>query len=97
MLKFNICDKNGEVDYLQFLRWCYTKSIEYEFEDEVRIISNIGQVGITQPVKEVFTGLYYGKETIQSDIDTLDEIVGKGGYSFKQGIRYNDKSMICRL
>ena len=87
MLGENLYDKNGEQMDFPLHRWMFTKRIKYAFENEIRLVSNYNILGISEPIKEVFTGIFYGKETSQADIDDLEKIIHTVGYTFDKGIK----------
>ena len=89
MKPLNLFDKQGSQLDLPLYRWLFTKRIDYKFENEIRLMSNLGEVGISAPIKEVFTGLFYGKNTLQSDIDDLESSVKNVGSSFTVGRKIN--------
>ena len=84
----DLYDKDGKEIEAVVQRWYFTKRLRYEFEDEVRVFFPDGS-GIFTVDKRAFTGLYYGKETTQADIDELELLLKNGNYSFNQGIRVN--------
>jgi Protein of unknown function (DUF2971) len=87
---FNFFDKYGNVDTISAYRWIFTKREKYNFEDEVRIITdrNNGDfpfIDFKFP-KQIFTGVYYGKFTKQNDIEEIGVLL-QNGYSFSNGER----------
>ena len=83
---FGTYDKKGNLNEVSVQRWYFTKKLKYKDEDEVRIFSDkFGAYdrGIVPFPKEVFTGLYYGKNTSPNDRLELELLLKYGGYSFK--------------
>lgn len=69
------------VDEIAMQKWYFTKKEEYTFEKEVRLFTH-KPFRFLKVHKEHFTGLFYGKKTTQTDIDTIEKILKDVGYSF---------------
>lgn len=87
MKPLNYFKRNGKPDEVSLHRWLFTKRTIYSIEDEVRLVSKVGCVGIFQPPIEVFNGLYYGKDTSLTDIEEIELLLKNGGFSFDKGER----------
>ena len=84
MKPLNYLDNNDKVRNVSVIRFLCTKRKSYSEEDEIRLLSGVGKVGIIPVPIEVFTGLYYGKQTPQAHIDELDLLINEVGYSFRK-------------
>lgn len=80
----NYLNKNGKPDEIAIVRWLCTKNENYINEDEVRLISKIGSVGILQAPISAFRAVYHGKKTPQTDIEEIETILNEVGYNFKK-------------
>ncbi len=74
--------KNDKMDEVSVHRWLCTKSKRYKDEDEIRLLSPVGKVGICSVPIETFTGLYYGKKTPTEHIEELESLLKEVGYTF---------------
>jgi hypothetical protein len=82
----DLYDKDGNVNEVSVQRWYFTKRIQYEFENEIRVFYPYDS-GIFHVDKRAFTGLFYGHETSPNDIVELEELLINSGYSFNKGVK----------
>ncbi len=87
MMPLNYLDENGRLDELSVHRWLCTKSKSYKDEDEIRLLSGVGKVGIFIVPIEAFTGLYYGKQTPPEQIEQMELLLKDVGYSFTKATK----------
>jgi hypothetical protein len=84
---FNYLGPDGKINRVDIYKWAITKPHQYSGEDEIRLILSELNPGLLKIPKDVFTGVYYGKKTAQSDIEEIESIIKNVGYSFDKGIR----------
>ncbi len=82
----DLYDKDCKEIEASIQRWYFTKRVQYEFEDEIRVFYPYGN-GIFSVDKRAFTGVFYGKETAPNDIAELEQILNNGGYSFNKCVK----------
>ena|ERR1022692_3973494 len=78
---------DGKANNVSIHRWLCTKRKSYKDEDEIRLLSGIGKVGIFPVPIQVFTGLYYGKQTPPEHIEELELLLKEVGYSFTKATK----------
>jgi len=84
-LSFDLFDDNGKELFTSIYRWAFTKRAQYAFEDEIRLVTTSLPRIVPFP-RQVFTAVYYGPNTSQSDIDDIERLL-QNGYSFTHGRR----------
>lgn len=83
---FELYDSRGCINNISLYRWLFTKKDCYAFEKEIRIIMHPIEDEFCDLIsKDLFTGIYYGRNTSIKDIEYLEELLI--GYSFKYGKR----------
>jgi len=70
------------LNFESLTKWLYTKRTVYAFEDEVRLMK-VGPCFLPLP-KEIFTGIYYTKNTKQKYIDAIEKLL-QSGFTFSKG------------
>lgn len=79
---FDFYDEKCKENLMSVYRWFYTKRERYKFEDEVRLVTSRKEEIFLFP-QEIITGVYYGRETSQKDIEEIERLLI--GYSFIRG------------
>lgn len=78
-------NEDGTVNSVSVNRWLFTKHSRYALESEVRMMTETS-IGITPFPKEYLTGIFYGRETSDSDKNLLEGLLANGEYGLNKGI-----------
>ena len=82
---FQFSTVDGKRNNADIYKWAISKPEKYSFEKEIRLLLSDLRPGIKNIDKQIITAVYYGTETSQTDIQSVDDIIDKSGYSFKKG------------